>query len=65
MAKINDAPCKDCPDRVLGCQGKCPKYMAYSNRCKANYGPRKEYNSLNSYFSHAINRSIKLRGDRP
>lgn len=23
------SPCKDCPDRVVGCHGKCEKYKAY------------------------------------
>lgn len=24
-----DAPCKDCPDRVVGCHGTCEKYIAF------------------------------------
>lgn len=23
------APCKDCPDREVGCHGKCEKYARY------------------------------------
>lgn len=23
------APCKDCPDRHIGCHGKCEKYQEY------------------------------------
>lgn len=34
-------PCKDCPDRVLGCHSKCEKYKEYSSkneqRRNANY----------------------------
>ena len=26
--KLN-SPCKDCPDRTVGCHGKCEKYEAY------------------------------------
>lgn len=25
------APCKDCPDRYVGCHGKCQKYIDYKN----------------------------------
>jgi hypothetical protein len=23
------SPCKDCPDRVLGCHSECGRYLAY------------------------------------
>lgn len=23
------SPCKDCPDRVLGCHAECGRYLAY------------------------------------
>lgn len=26
------APCKDCPDRHLGCHGTCEKYQEYKKR---------------------------------
>lgn len=27
-------PCKDCPDRQLGCHGKCPRYATYHEECE-------------------------------
>ena len=24
-----NAPCKDCPDRKMGCHGRCEKYLAF------------------------------------
>ena len=39
------SPCKDCPDRQLGCHGKCDKYkdfkemsIHYSNQLGKAYG---------------------------
>lgn len=26
------APCKDCPDRVLGCHSKCERYSEYKKK---------------------------------
>lgn len=34
---MNKAPCKDCPDRQVGCHSTCEKYLAF----------RKERNELN------------------
>lgn len=34
------APCKDCPDRVLGCHSKCEKYIAFSEENKLIYKDR-------------------------
>ena len=31
---IKSAPCKDCPDRELGCHGKCKKYKEYQEANK-------------------------------
>ena len=30
---MNGSPCKDCPNRVLGCHSRCQSYQAYN---KAN-----------------------------
>lgn len=27
-------PCKDCPDRVVGCHSKCEKYKKFVEVCK-------------------------------
>lgn len=33
MYAPKQSPCKDCPDRVLGCHDRCEKYQAFD---KAN-----------------------------
>ena len=39
MAK---APCKDCPDRVVGCHGTCTKYQEFRKQLDAeNVAQRK------------------------
>lgn len=33
MWKNNDCPCtKECPDRIPGCHGTCPKYKAWAEK---------------------------------
>lgn len=34
-------PCKDCPDRYLGCHSKCDKYKAFRAEREAIYEQRK------------------------
>lgn len=36
-----DAPCKDCPDRVVGCHSSCEKYKAFREECDRNREQRK------------------------
>lgn len=28
------APCKDCPDRQLGCHSTCKRYLTYKESCE-------------------------------
>jgi hypothetical protein len=30
-----DAPCKDCPERILNCHSSCIKYALYKNNIEA------------------------------
>ena len=47
------APCKDCPDRHLGCHGTCEKYQKYKAKQaeinEAAYKRNEAYNDLDSY----------------
>ena len=37
MWRNNDCPCtKDCPDRIPGCHGTCPKYKQWSEKRAAD-----------------------------
>lgn len=29
-----NAPCKDCPNRQIGCHSKCEKYQEYARFCE-------------------------------
>ena len=39
-------PCKDCPDRFLGCHSTCEKYIAYDKYRKEMLAKRAEQNRL-------------------
>lgn len=48
-----NAPCKDCPDRYLGCHSSCPKYIEF----------RKEKDAENKQMSRDKQSHVKLRSD--
>lgn len=43
------APCYKCPDREVGCHGKCEKYLAFRAECESRYQLRKDLAMLGSY----------------
>ena len=36
MSRAPTSPCKDCPDRKVGCHGECEKYKAYKRANEAH-----------------------------
>ena len=61
------APCKNCPDRELGCHGKCEKYQEY--RTKVNeYNKKKHDAEFKAYLGtlslHRPKYVRKLRGQK-
>lgn len=45
-----EPPCQNCPDREIGCHGKCPKYKGYlaelsalKAKAKAEQSPRTSF----------------------
>lgn len=36
------SPCKDCPDRILGCHGRCERYKAFRAEREKEYAWRHE-----------------------
>ena len=54
------APCKDCPDRYLGCHGTCEKYREYKERhaeeAAANQQQKDAYKDLCSYKEAKVRR---------
>ena len=56
------SPCKDCPDRVLGCHSTCQKYIDK----KAAYEKEREqliecYNKENSYVSYVVGSKDRIK----
>lgn len=42
MAKVDNAPCKDCPDRYPGCHSKCERYLELRARLDARNEQRRK-----------------------
>lgn len=42
-----NAPCKDCPDRVLGCHAICEKYIIFKEKLN-EYNQQQRYESINN-----------------
>ena len=40
------APCKDCPDRVLGCHSVCEKYIAFDKYRKELLAKKSKENRM-------------------
>lgn len=41
-----NSPCKDCPDRELGCPTKCEKWHEYTKERNKNYAARVVYRNV-------------------
>lgn len=55
------APCKDCPDRCVGCHGqdanglyKCERYGAFKTQQDAEYAARKEFLRQNDEVAEVL-----------
>ena len=48
MFSNEKSPCKDCPDRVLGCHGTCERYAAFKQRLEEMYKRRQDMIRWNS-----------------
>lgn len=55
------APCKDCPDRILGCHTTCEKYKCYKEEYKEK---TQELDKLREYYDYKVmnisNRNAQL-----
>lgn len=56
----NNSPCKDCPDRHVGCHGECERYQEF-NRSREAYREehRKELETRNAVWSGSQKRKDK------
>lgn len=55
------APCKDCPDRYLGCHSECERYADFCRELERIRAARKEGSELNAYQSEAYRRLLKRK----
>ena len=62
------APCKGCPDRVLGCHTLCAKYHDYRRYKEREYGMRADYYDAQcptiGHIRSAIKRQHAAKGGR-
>lgn len=49
------APCRGCPDRVIGCHGKCPKYIAFARWIKEKHAAEQRAKERCGEASGALN----------
>ena len=47
-------PCIDCPDRKVGCHGKCDKYKKFKDKMNKMRKEERSYHSIRSYRTAKI-----------
>jgi hypothetical protein len=58
-------PCYECPDRAVGCHGKCERYIGWSEEYKKDKEPeRSEKRVRNLGRSYASERYRRLTGKK-
>lgn len=55
----NEAPCKGCEERVVGCHGSCERYSAFRKKCNEDIAKRKERNALRELNDYVVWRNFK------
>ena len=64
MTTKKDNPCKDCPDRHIGCHSDCERYLAwrkvYDERNSKVFNERSKSRAVDKYL---IDRSIKVKAE--
>lgn len=53
------APCKDCPDRQVGCHSTCEKYIEFKKEADEQRLKRIEQGNINQYMREASERRYK------
>lgn len=54
-----DAPCKDCPDRMINCHATCEKYKAYDKE-RQEIRKQKERDAI-SYLGNPYRQSLNRK----
>lgn len=61
--KINDSPCKDCPDRHFGCHSECDSYSEFRKERDLAIKKRlEEYVKYPVKYKHCYNRKKHYLG---
>lgn len=55
------SPCKDCPDRFVGCHSKCERYQAYSDKVKVVRERRERDNDFIGYQREQQRKQIRIK----
>ena len=58
---MNSPPCKDCPNREIGCHSKCKKYIQFKNDLKKDKVKEKAEKKMESFILEGIIESTKRR----
>lgn len=61
------SPCKDCPDREIGCHGKCERYQEYATKRAAFLEERrKTMNAISATWAnvHRIQDKKLKKGEK-
>ena len=55
------SPCKDCPDRFVGCHSKCERYQTYSDKVKGIRERRERDNDFIGYQREQQRKQIRVK----
>ena len=58
---MNLPPCKDCPNREIGCHSQCKKYIKFKNDLKKDKAKEKAEKKMESFILEGIIESTKRR----
>lgn len=61
--KQPEAPCLGCPDREVGCHGKCEKYQQFYEECEKIREERKKIAEQNQVQREIEHRRIKMAAE--
>ena len=60
----SDSPCKQCPNRYVGCHSTCVKYLDWSQQYKIKLEQRREQKKIdNLLFDNQTRRNRQVRNE--
>lgn len=58
---LANGPCKDCPNRAMGCHSTCEEYIAFRAECDALIDKRIKRREVNDCIADAMKRMPGIR----